>query len=633
MLKDILLGIYFNLSFFGASYLLISSFISASYTLIEKVIFSFLLSVSNIIIFSLILNIIPAGITSTNMFIISQACFILSILIFILRRRTLSLSFKTKVIPKMSALTWLLVGVFFANIFISLWTAYIFPVIEADSLAYHLQSPPNWFQSQKLIIFPSNDQRTILYSNTQNFLVLWNFLSFGSDIFIELVPYFFLLFGVLIIFNFLQKIHHNTEGNFIISLLYYFVGAYMTYFSRAFTGDVGLSSLIIASLTMMYLYFKYGKFMYFIFFSLANGLLLGSKTTGVLYVFLVYIFAFLYEAFIYKKNSKTKIFALYLLSLTTCFALGGFYYLTNMIYFHNPFFGKEIDLLGLHLPGIKSSQYQMQGPNLIRMLNTTKIFVINILHGELGYQFPLFYIPSIFILFTFYLKRLSKPTLLIIIYLTVSTLLFLVIFAGDATRYFFPVSFLGIICLVSLINIFNDKKIEKGIYLLLSLFILITYAEEKPLNKLKELVHLSQKSVVERQLGNIFYDGDYRFFRENIPYGVNILYILPENTLIYPFYGTRYENKLIYANTDDINKITNLIDKEKIDYFMVKSKTSTYGSVFYWWDLSEGRIIPISENRIKEVIVILAKTGIIQEMGSGPGISFYKINKNTHAQN
>ncbi len=186
---------------------------------------------------------------------------------------------------------------------------------------------------------------------------------------------------------------------------------------------------------------------------------------------------------------------------------------------------------------------------------------------------------------------------------------------------------------VNNLAIFNDKKIEKGIYLLLSLFILITYAEEKPLNKLKELVHLSQKSVVERQLGNIFYDGDYRFFRENIPYGVNILYILPENTLIYPFYGTRYENKLIYANTDDINKITNLIDKEKIDYFMVKSKTSTYGSVFYWWDLSEGKIIPISENRIKEVIVILAKTGIIQEMGSGPGISFYKINKNTHAQN
>ncbi|MDP3888635.1 MAG: hypothetical protein Q8Q24_01180 [bacterium] len=633
MLQNLIIGIFLQISFFAGSFLFIHSFLSRFYSLTEKLIFTYLLTVANITIFTIIIGNIPQGITPANFTLFSQLYFLTSIIIFLYKRVSHKLNIKLgglnlKKLFLKNKLFFILLFSFFIEIIVSIWNIYLLPIREGDTLAYHLQSAPNWFQNKSLAFYPSNDLRNILFPDNQNFLVLWNFLSFKSDAFIGIIPYSYLLLSVLVIFAFLQRLKNNIGLNFVIALLYYYVLSHLTYV-KTFTGDIGVAALFFTSLVMLYLYLSTRKLTYFLFFSIANGMLLGIKTVGSIDIAIIYIFAFLYEIYIVREHPRRKILLLYLISILICLTLGGFQYYRNFTYFHNPFFPKIINIGPLHLPGVPGDPFGgHHGPNLARMIETIKLLIKNSLNGTFGYQFLLFYIPAIIVLFCFYRKGLENLTKLILSILVASTLVFVFTIAGESERYFFPLSFFGIISLASLIYMMKSKKIENCLYAILGLFVLLTPADGKNLGKIQELIYFSNKSIEERQLGEYFYDEDFHFFHQNIPSGVDILYLLPENAQIYPFYGQNYANRLIYANSDEAGNIINLIKSEKPDYFLAKSEKSDYNSVFYWWDFKEGKLIPTSEEKIKRAINSLIEKGVIQEIGTGSQITFYKIEKN-----
>lgn len=640
MLKEIIGGLYINSSIFIGSFLLIRVLCARFSSKVEQVIFSFLLSLLNIFVILLFLSVLPSGITPKNISIISQIFFFFSLFIFFIKYGVPRLSLKRiKILPSQiilkiknsqNKIVWLVAILFFIEILVSIWAIYCFPVIEADSLAYHLQSPPNWFQSRRLEMFTSNDLRAVVYADNQNFFVLWNFLSFGSDILIEIVPYFSLLFGVLIIFYFLQKIRKNTAFNFTISLLYYYVMAHAVY-AKTFTCDLWVPTLALASLSMFYSYVSSGKFIYFLFFSLANGLLLGIKNPGIINVFAIYSSIFICQFFLLKKEFKYRNLAFYSLSIIIFVAIGGFQYLKNFLYFHNPAYPVSINIPFLiKFPGEEIAEYVPQGPNIARMFTTLKTLFENILRGDFGYQFLLFYIPSVVILSIFYFRKLSVPVILIALY----TLLFIPLFPlffffiGNQIRYFFFIGFTGIVFLAELIRILKNKKLEKAIIFIVSIFILTTPSDGKSLLRLKELIRVSRINFNQRQLGEFFYNFDYRLFRKNIPKFSTVLYLLPENALIYPFYGERYENKLIYANSADPDIILDSMRKEKAKYFIAKSKNSDLSNVFWKWDFKNGKLTMLPKDKVEEAIKMLQDKGFINELESGERITIYKINEN-----
>ena len=628
MTKDIIFGIYFYTSSFLSSYFIVRALSSRPYTFIEKVVFSYLLFVAEIIVSILALNFIPQGVTSFNLMVFSQVYFSFSIILLLIRKKN-RLSFKITLPSVKNKLTWVVVCLFLIEVFVSLWIIYCFPIMEGDSLAYHLQSPPNWYQAKNLIFFPSNDQRTVLFPDHQNLLVLWHFLAFKNDVFIETIPYFYLILGVLAIFNLLQRLQLKPELNFVLSLLYYYVGAHLVY-AKTFSGDVGVATLIIVSISMIYSYFKLGWFGYFLFFSIANGLLLGVKTSGFLSVAIIYFLTFLYEIFVHKEKSKLRILGLYFFSFFVCLSIGGFQYFQNIRLFRNPFYPKEI-ILGnlLNLPGARSEDFGRHGPDLGRIFPAAKALIKDVYRSALGQQFPLFYIPSMVVLGIFYLKKITPLVLLIILMPLAIAALFLFMIAGETTRYFFHFGFAGIISLGCLLKLFRSKNIEKAMFAVLVVFILlIAPGEGKSFSRIKELFLLSKKSFAERQLGELFYDSDYHFFRKNIPSGVKILYLLPENTLIYPFYGDRYENQLIYVNSSDINTVIDIMKKEKANYFLAKSKASDLNDIFHQWDMTRGKLNSLTETEVKKTVSDLSKMGLISELGSGSRIVFYQINLN-----
>lgn len=648
MPTDIVLGIYFYFSPFIASYLIGVSFISFSHSWTEKIIFSYLLFVASIIVFILGLDMIPKGITQHNAFTISQAYFFISFLLFTLlkgrevlkiaKNRVFSiakLNIGRFIISKINKnkLFLLIVIIFLLDIVASIWSIYLFPVNEGDSLAYHLQSAPNWYQAKNLVIYPTNDFRNMLFPDNQNFLVLWNFFSFKSDSLIEIIPYFYLLLSVLVIFDFLQKFQKNTFLNFLLSLLYYYVGTHFIYV-KTFTGDIGVAALTLTSLTMLYSYIKYKNFTYFLFFSVSNGLLLGIKTPGLSSVIVLYIFALSYELFfgklkkslIQQKKSGVKLIGKYLFSLTICLTLGGFQYLRNLEYFHNPLYPKKIDILGLiSLPGISDKLMGSHGFSPIRMAHTSWMLIKSLFQGALGYQFPLFYFPSILTLLLFFRKKISKTTYIVTFYLTVSSLVFLFTLAGAATRYFFNISFGGIILLANLIKVV-DEKTQKVLAVLITIFILFSLLQTRTLFRFPELYNLSQKTPEERQLVNLYFDEDFYLYQKHIPNKTTILYLLPENSLIYPFYGPHYENRLIYANTDKTDEIINKIKEEKVSFIITKSEKSSYGSFFYKWDLQKGILIEFPETLVNNTLLELLSKGYIKEVASSARLTFYQIN-------
>ncbi|MDO8424452.1 MAG: hypothetical protein Q7S70_00750 [bacterium] len=517
----------------------------------------------------------------------------------------------------------LAVLIFLLDVAASVWSIYLFPVNEGDSLAYHLQSAPNWYQAKNLITFPTNDFRNLLFPDNQNFLVLWNFLSFKNDSLIEIIPYLYLLLSVLIIFNFLQKFQKNTYLNFLLSLLFYFVGTHFIY-AKTFSGDTAVAAFTLASLTMLYSYIKSGNSVYFFFFSISNGLLLGTKIAGFLDVAVLYSFAFLYESF-FRKDKRLNTFIKYLPSLAICFTLGGFRYFENWQQFHNPLYPKRIDLFGLvSLPGISAKLMGDHGFNPIRAIYNSSLFAKSFFQGAFGYQFPLFYIPAILTMFLFFRKKISKMTYFVSSYILISNVIFLLIFLAASTRYFFDIGFLGIIFLANLLKA-QRKDVQSTLTALFAFFILFSALESGTLLRFGELYDLSKKPLEERQLGGLFYDEDFYFFQKNVPVGATILYLLPENSLIYPFYGPRYENRLLYANTYDTDEIIEKVKKERVEIIIAKSATSTYGSYFYGWDFKSGALIEFPEEYAKNAVAKLLQAGHIKEIGQSSRLAFYQV--------
>lgn len=632
MLKEILLGIYINFSSFVASYLVISSLVPLRQSSLEKIIFTYLLHLNNIILILFFLHFIPSGITTTNILIMSQLYLIFSLALRLLRKRPISFPRQLSLKFPQEKIVFILIIILLVDILVNLYSIYIYPPVEPDTLAYHLQAPPNWYQAKNLSFFPSNEQRTMLLADNLNFLSLWLFLSFQSDAFIEIAPYSMLIFGSITIFYFLQTLNNNPQRNLVFSLLYYYGGSYLNFFAKAFTGDVGIAVFTFASLSLLYSYFRQKSYFCFFFFSLSNGLLLGTKISGILCTFLIYVVAFLSEIYTKKRESWRRLIPLYLFSLSICMAIGGFFYFRNIVYFHNPIYGKEINLFNLiHLPGIDLLLYKIYGFSLTKAFNLFFELLKNLLSGVSGYQLMLFYIPAALTLFLFYRKNIDKIVLLIILYPIFYSVLFLVFAGVNSYRYFFSLSLTGIASLAILIRLIRNKKVVRLTYGLVVFFILFVSTQEILSSAIFK--SLLNKSFATKPEVVPYYDGDYYFFFNNIPQGATLVYLLPENVFLYPFYGSRYENSLIYANSSDYDEIIQIFKKSKAEYFMGKNPEGDSSNIFFRTDLGRNTIGVIPEAKIYATVAELTKNGILTQIGSGTRINFYKINKAIYDEN
>jgi hypothetical protein len=619
MATDIILGIYINISSYIATYLLTSRLLNKHLGLIEKLVYSYIFHLVNIIISILFLNSFDHGINQTNVIIVSQIYVFFAIMISINNYKTPFTSFLSS-LKGINKITLLLGVIFMVHILLSIYSIYVFVPNETDTLAYHLQAPPNWYQAGNLLNFPSNEYRTTLFADNSNFLTLWLFLTFKSDVFIEFGPYSFLVFATLALFMLLQKIHKDTDRNFAFSLLLCF-GDMSLNSSKTFMGDIQILSLIIISLGIFYSYFHHKKMIYLFFFSLSTGLLLGAKSSGFICVFLLYLLAFYNEIFCKQRRSIIKLIILYTYSAVICCALGGFYYFRNLYFFHNPFYGKSVNFLNLFsLPGMDPQIFSTYGINPFKSI--TSLF-LNALQGSFGLQFLLFFIPASIIVVLYHRKSINRLDGSFLIFPFVYSISFFIALTSTRLqsdwRYFFVIGFSGIVCL-TLLNKFKEIHIAKFLYVCIIPFLLFLFFQEISTMKLKP-------PFSEKNLQTIpFYNGDYFFFFNNIPQGKTLSYLLPENVFIYPLYGSRYQNKLYYVNSDDPDEIIQNFENNHSEYFLTRKPGSDFSFKYFHTDFNKGVIELFTTTEATMAVNELYRKGVITIIGSGSRIDFYKIN-------
>jgi hypothetical protein len=632
MIKEILIGFYINVSMFLGTYFLISSFVSQRLYKLELILFTYLLYCNNIIFFFIFLKLAHFDISSINLFVVSQ----IYLFAFFLLHRFQNIPIKgvsLKSLKKMvNKIMFIFLLVLFVDIIVNLYTIYISAPTEPDSLAYHLQAAPNWYQMKNIGFFVSNEQRTMLFSDNLNFFSLWYFLSFQNDALIEIAPYMMLIFGSLSLYILLQSLYKNSEQNFICSLLYYFGGSYLNYYSKSFTGDVGIASFSIISLTLLSLSLKRLKLLYYIFFSISNGLLLGSKMSGIFCVFLIYVVSFLKEFTTKTQNKWTKWLLLNFFSFFLSIATGGYFYLRNYYYFQNPLYGKKIDILNLiHLPGMDLPAFQAYGFDILKAYNLTLDLTQKLLTGVLGQQVIILYLPTLIILLLFFRKNIDRTILYLISYPIIYSGVILTVIGQNPPRYFFIIYLTGIVCLTLFLQKFNKENVAKFVYQLIIVFLFFVAARQLFSNVYVKSLFSNNFSIKPEIVP--FYDGDSYFFFRNIHHPSIIAYLLPENSFLYPFYGSRYENKLLYVNTYNYDEVVSFFIKSKAEYFMDKNPRGDSSSLFFVTDLENKRIEIVPEKKILVVTEKLLENGVITPLGTGTRINFYKINTKIYDQN
>jgi hypothetical protein len=625
MHTELLTGIYLNFSFFTAICLWLKIIVPKKFPNLELIIYTCLASITIIIIIFLLLStLIPDGITFRNIIIISQILFIMSGLVTIYQNKNFRITnFSLKNYFKDKVLLMLIV-ILFINVLVGIYTIYVNPPVEPDTLSYHLQNPVNWYQNKSITFFPSNEQRTMLISDNSNFLSLWFFVTFQNDYFVEIPSYLLLIFGSISIYYLLSLIEVDPKLNMVLSLLFYYGGNYLNYFASNLTGDVNLAALTFSSLALFYSYFKNKNGFSLLFFSISNGLLLGTKPHGVILIFLEYLLLLIINIKILKEGLKKETIIPYLYSLIICFLIGGFYYFRNIYFFSNPFFPKAINILNiLSFPGAHLAAYEKFGfnvdifPPVVELLN-------NIGKGLLGNQMVIFYLPTLIFLFTIR-KRLTKIQLSLLFFPIFYSVLVIVFFGISPARYFFPLILSGILTIKYMFLNIHNLVFKKNVYNFMVFF--LVFISVKQLITSDTLSYISGNKSLLSPRSMKYYDGDHYYFSNNLPNNVRIGYLLPENAFLYPFYGSKWENILIYVNTTKYQKLCDIFKKNKIDYFLSKRREGDMSNSFLITDLINKQIVNVPEDDVFKVTNELKTAGIISFLGSGTRIDFYKVNR------
>lgn len=463
----------------------------------------------------------------------------------------------------------------------------------------------------------------MLFSDYNNFFNLWLFLTFRNDSLLEISSYLYSIIGTVAIFQFLRRIGNTVNQSIFFALLYYYGNNAINFFSKNFTGDVQISSLTIISLYLLYTYMSNQNRGTFLFFTLSNGLLFGSKSSGVFCTFLIYVFALFLEINSERKKKIKNVLTKYSVSILICILVGGFFYLRNLYYFHNPLYGKEINFFNLFtLAGMDPRIYSIYGINLEKTLPLFIDTFKSISRGDLGPQFLIFYFPSLLILFVAYRKQLKKEWAAFILFPIFSFLLFLIIMRQNDGRYFYSLSFTGILSLGILSNL-SKKQTKELLLFLVAIFIIYS--------GLLQITNLFENNYLfDQKTNNIAaFNDDHYYFKKYIPQRKIISYLLPENYYIYPLYGRYYENKLLYVNTSDEQEIINQLKDNQSEYFLASNFKGDSSSIYYKTSLKENKIEFFTDNEAKKAIDNLTKRQVLIQIGSSPTTAFYKINQNS----
>lgn len=349
------------------------------------------------------------------------------------------------------------------------------PPFGHDSLNYHFTFAVEWLKNNNLItpITIADDPSPSFYPINGSLFYLWLILPLKNVFIADLGQLPFFIFTFIVVYSIGKKISLDTKHSLVAALLFTLIPNYFKQIEIAYV-DVMVAMFFLFAVNFLFLLKKDFSLKNIALFSLSLGFLVGTKTIGLTFSFLL-IIPFFYFCL---RNLKR----IYLIFPFVFFVIisGGFSYLNNYILTGNPLYPLSYKLFGYHIfPGVK--EIPAYRTHTVEDYKLSKA----LFHEGLGAQTILFGIPGIlFGIFSFLRSKQKKEPFLIYFFL-IPILLYLMyryMVPLANVRYLYSLMALGIIMGVYLyLQIGINKKLFGGFIFICAFSSMFQLAERQEL--------------------------------------------------------------------------------------------------------------------------------------------------------
>jgi len=330
---------------------------------------------------------------------------------------------------------------------------FVNPPFGWDNLNYHFTFPVEWLKHGNLdtpiTIF--DDPSPSYYPINGSLFFLWLIFPFKSAILADLgqVPFFLLAF--LAAYGISRKLGLEKDLSFYAAALFMLIPNFFKQLQIAYV-DVMVAALFLVCINYLFLLNRKFSSANLLIYSMALGLLLGTKTVALPYCFLLFV-PFLYLSL--RNFSKLHFLAFPILIIIL---LGGFSYIRNFFITGNPLYPLDLKLFGNTIfrgameTGVYKAHFKREDYSLAKIL----------FHEGLGLQTTIFVLPAVFLALPAALFKKRKSFNFNLVYFLILPLfLYLVyryIIPLANTRYLYPLLGIGTITGIFLAKILGIPR-------------------------------------------------------------------------------------------------------------------------------------------------------------------------------
>jgi len=284
--------------------------------------------------------------------------------LFILKRKKFSIKPVNWIAPlwqeiKHSVLAKILLVLFILEAVWTVYSGWLLPVSEIDSIFYHMPAIAYYFQEHKIYEIAANihaGQWMNGYPKYIELLGLWQLLWLKSDIYVDLIQFIFALIGILTVYSIGCKLGLKKVYALIAGLIFFFTPVVLAQ-TRSCYIDLSVAVLALGIANFLLVPLKDKTILGLIFGGITAGLLLGSKSNGMFYVLLLATIILLLFILNNKNLGWPKIIKKLLLHgllyLAIAFLVGGFWYVKNYAVYRNPIWPIRVNILNHQIfPGL-----------------------------------------------------------------------------------------------------------------------------------------------------------------------------------------------------------------------------------------------------------------------------------------
>ena len=222
-----------------------------------------------------------------------------------------------------------------------------------DALSYHVPMVTTWSQTGFLqaIYLPFAEIANSYFPGNGELLYFWSFAAFKNDLLVRMVSLGMWLVLGLAQFRLCRKMGANRQASLFAAILFLTVPIVLAQATEPVL-DTASAALFILALGHLYEFGRSGRFDDVALFSVASGLFVGVKYSAPAYVVML-CGALLYAASWQRANRSARWwFSCCFVFAVGLVALGGYWYVRNLVQTGSPLFPVEVSLLDwVVLPG------------------------------------------------------------------------------------------------------------------------------------------------------------------------------------------------------------------------------------------------------------------------------------------